>query len=378
MEFIDSIKLMFAKRSKSPFYGSLVITYIAYNWRLLFILIFDDSFHTVYDKIEFIQDKYIFTYCWGDTIIGWSNLYVPLVFTIVVFILGNILSLGFRWMNVYFKNWQLIVEGHEVWTKEETKEEKKKLEEYEDRISLQSSDLRKQNESLQRQLDEFNTQNPKEDQQKTLKLLQENERIVREQNIFLEQKVKEKTLELDEARKKGENTEEYKIQIDKYKQEIEELENRVKIDEEKPGLMEHIDIIQAADKELKNQWEEEYYKLERSDFFGSFKTLLKVIERRNNISFGSKSLDEDLGGLNLSINSSQITSILGGDIRNDLMRFNVLDYDKSFNLFTLNKKGIHFFNLFSQKTDPNFTEKEINNIKKVINGDPRSDGYEIY
>lgn len=157
MNILDSIKLILANRSKSPFYGSLFITWVAYNWRLLFILLFDNSFETIQDKIEFIGDNYITTFSYNGYVVGWSNLYIPLVFTVLVFVLGSIFSILFRRINIEFKNWQKkIDEGHEIYTKKETKKIKKELDDYKDRISLQSSDLRSQNESLQKQVDESN------------------------------------------------------------------------------------------------------------------------------------------------------------------------------------------------------------------------------
>ena len=53
MKILDSIKLILANRSKSPFYGALAITWVAYNWRFLYILLLDDSFDTIQEKVDF-------------------------------------------------------------------------------------------------------------------------------------------------------------------------------------------------------------------------------------------------------------------------------------------------------------------------------------
>lgn len=145
-ELSTSLKALFYERSKSPFYGTFIVAWLAWNWRGVYFLFADNPACVPEDKIDFIMANYAGL---------WPNLLNPLWSSLLVFVIGGLISIGFLWIKIKLNNLRKEkVEKEEMWSKKETTERKKELIEMELRIATTTSDLKTQLEGAQTMLSE--------------------------------------------------------------------------------------------------------------------------------------------------------------------------------------------------------------------------------
>jgi hypothetical protein len=142
-EFGKSLKAALYDRAKSPFYGTFIISWLVWNWKLVYYIIADGD-NKIEFKIEYITDYYINAY---------TNFWNPLWSALVVFIVGSCLTIGFRYLQIAFSDFRKRhIEQLEMLSKEETVAAKKELVEYENRINSSSIDLKRQIENFENQI----------------------------------------------------------------------------------------------------------------------------------------------------------------------------------------------------------------------------------
>lgn len=95
-EISDSLKAGLYDRGKSPFYGSFIISWLGWNWRLVFSL-FGDGKQDFAARITIINEHYV---CWLN------NLIFPLGTAILIFVLGNFLTSFFLRIKYLFSNYR--------------------------------------------------------------------------------------------------------------------------------------------------------------------------------------------------------------------------------------------------------------------------------
>lgn len=85
------------ERTTSPFYGSLIITWCLWNWSILYLLFWDESKMCFYSKLNYVNTE---LFSFGHFI------FYPLLSTVFVLTVGNVLSSGAYWLQLYFDKWR--------------------------------------------------------------------------------------------------------------------------------------------------------------------------------------------------------------------------------------------------------------------------------
>ncbi|HEY9083702.1 MAG: hypothetical protein COA31_005490 [Flavobacteriales bacterium] len=135
-----SIKSILYERTKSPFYGAFLLSWLIWNWELLYyFIIYDENF---YEKVSCIKENYI----------GWNyNLLFPFYSAIIFYTLGSLASIGFQWIKIQLSNISKSkVEKFETLSIDESYKLKNDIQEREMEMSRKLVDL---NEALKRSED---------------------------------------------------------------------------------------------------------------------------------------------------------------------------------------------------------------------------------
>ncbi|RJP60164.1 MAG: hypothetical protein C4543_05535 [Ignavibacteriales bacterium] len=94
-EFRKSIQSIMYERITSPFSGAFFFSWVVWNWKLIYFLIFADI--EVIERIQFVELYYINIY---------NSLVYPLLSTTFLIILFPFITTGAFWIWLRFKNWQ--------------------------------------------------------------------------------------------------------------------------------------------------------------------------------------------------------------------------------------------------------------------------------
>lgn len=139
-ELSRSVRAALFNRLKSPFYGTFIISWMIWNWRIIFLIFASDKSIGLRERICLIQ---------GYS--GWLfTLFGPLFSSVIVFVCGTLLTMGFRYLQINFSNWRKNkIEKLEMLSVEDTIKAKSELVEYENRINTTSVDLKRQIEGLE-------------------------------------------------------------------------------------------------------------------------------------------------------------------------------------------------------------------------------------
>lgn len=168
---INDIKNSFSKilneRITSPFYGTLAISWLLWNWRIIYLTLFIDEKTIEKDKISYIIENFsdlnhLITY--------------PLISTAILIIIVPFVSNGAYWISLHFNQWK-INKRNEV--------QKKEL------LTLeQSINLREQIKSQEKRFEELlEDKNLRVKQLETeINLLKKSDKISGEQVIDIAQK----------------------------------------------------------------------------------------------------------------------------------------------------------------------------------------------
>lgn len=114
-EFRKSINSILYERVASPFYGTLIVTWSAWNWKIIYLTLFVDAEQISTTKIDFIVANY------NDL----NNLTLyPILSTACLLTLMPFVSNGAYWLDLKFKTWRLNqknkIEGKQLLTIEQS------------------------------------------------------------------------------------------------------------------------------------------------------------------------------------------------------------------------------------------------------------------
>ncbi len=114
-EIKKSINSILYERVSSPFYGTLIVSWLIINWRISYLTIFVDQDKLDKNKIDFIIENY---YSINSLII------LPVISTLVLLTVIPFLTNGAYWLDLKFKTWRVNkknqIEGKQLLTLEQS------------------------------------------------------------------------------------------------------------------------------------------------------------------------------------------------------------------------------------------------------------------
>lgn len=372
-DLTNALKGYLYEKRKSPFYVAFIVTWIAYNWKAL-VFLFSDSSIEMINKIQLVEKNYIkpiyFSIDEKGFLIGWENIYFPIGIALIVFVLGNSLTLGFRRLKLVFEYIQKkYIDEHDVMTKQENEIAQNKLREYENRINLQGSDLNRRNEGLASELkkvsSEFNDY--KKENNNGKKYIEDiNNQILiveKERDELIGGVAQYKTsheLNVSAIKKLEEENMKQKEEIEIMKNEF-ILTKNVNV-----GV---VDDTQKNDNEIEELMPEnilfnEYNGLKNSDFFNTFIALMESLSYTENGIIGERALSN-------RINKSKFKdgNLLLNQVLQDVERMDLLYHNKKYNTSTLNNRGKQLCDVFVNQDAKtfDFSEMQIIKLKELSN-----------
>ncbi len=144
-----SISSIIHERTSSPFYGTLIISWLIWNWKIVYLTLFISEDRIKSDKISFISDNFsdphiLITY--------------PLVSTLLLLTLIPFISNGAYWLNLKFEKWKKDkknqVEKKQLLTVEQSMEIREQLLNQENRFEKLLEDKNNEINQLRTIIDE--------------------------------------------------------------------------------------------------------------------------------------------------------------------------------------------------------------------------------
>lgn len=103
-DFKKSINSVLYERLTSPFWGTLVISWLAINWKIPYVTLFVSE-----SKISTTKIDWIISNCFQDN----NQLFwFPLISTVGLLTIGQLISLGAFWISEKFKKWKLDIRNN--------------------------------------------------------------------------------------------------------------------------------------------------------------------------------------------------------------------------------------------------------------------------
>lgn len=97
-ELRKSFNSVLYERVSSPLYGTFIVAWIFWNWRILYITLFVSEKELAFNKLQWIE-----TYA-----LNYSDLiYKPIISTIFFLTLMPFISNGFYWLHLRFNKWKV-------------------------------------------------------------------------------------------------------------------------------------------------------------------------------------------------------------------------------------------------------------------------------
>ncbi|WP_426483308.1 hypothetical protein [Flavobacterium sp. 2] len=126
-EIKKSINSIFTERVSSPFYGTLIVSWLIWNWKIVYLTFFVDQDKLDKIKIDFIIDNY------NDV---WHLVYFPLISTFTLITIIPFLTNGAYWLDLKFTTWRVNqkneIEGKRLLTLEQSIKLRSELRELEE------------------------------------------------------------------------------------------------------------------------------------------------------------------------------------------------------------------------------------------------------
>lgn len=97
-DLTKSFKDIFEERISSPFYGSLIVSWLIWNWEIPYVTFFVDG-----DKLNVNKIEYITTNCNNL----WVLIALPLLSTTLILLGIPFISNGAFWVTLKFDNWRI-------------------------------------------------------------------------------------------------------------------------------------------------------------------------------------------------------------------------------------------------------------------------------
>jgi hypothetical protein len=155
-EIRKSINYILFERVTSPLYGTLIMSWLIWNWKIIYLTLFVESKEIDGTKIDFILNNYselnhILTY--------------PLISTLILITIFPFISNGAFWVNLKFKKWKIdqknSIEEKQLLTLEQSisirKELREKENDFQEMISNKDLEITLLKKELETQNDSENT-----------------------------------------------------------------------------------------------------------------------------------------------------------------------------------------------------------------------------
>lgn len=94
----ESFNSIFNERLNSPFYGALIISWLIWNWKVLYLTFFIDSKELKINKIDYIVANY------GNE---WDIIYWPLISTFFIILILPFITNGAYYISLLFNSWKV-------------------------------------------------------------------------------------------------------------------------------------------------------------------------------------------------------------------------------------------------------------------------------
>lgn len=147
-----SISHILYERTTSPFYGTLFLSWIIWNWKILYVTLFVSEDKISSNKIDYIVANYsdihhLVTY--------------PLISTVVLLTLTPFLVNGSYWISLSFANWRLnqknLIEKKQLLTVEQSIELREQILKQEERFLKLVEDKNLEIEQLKEIISEYDS-----------------------------------------------------------------------------------------------------------------------------------------------------------------------------------------------------------------------------
>ncbi|MDP5198565.1 hypothetical protein [Flavobacterium sp. DG2-3] len=157
-EIKKSINSIFEERVSSPFYGTLITSWLIWNWKIVYLTFFVDQDKLKGTKIDFIMNNY------NDI---WDLIYFPLISTVILLTVIPFLTNGAYWLDLKFTTWRINqkndIEGKKLLTLEQSIKLRSDLRELEENFEKLLERKNGEIQLLQNQLNELNNSKTKQD-----------------------------------------------------------------------------------------------------------------------------------------------------------------------------------------------------------------------
>jgi hypothetical protein len=151
-EIKKSISAILYERTTSPLFGTLIFSWLLWNWKIPYLSFFVSESKLKINKIEYIitnynDSHYLITY--------------PLISTFILLTIIPFLSNGAYWLSINFENWKSkhknIIESKQLLTVEQSIELREQILKQEERFSKLVQDKNSEIELLKKQIDSDKT-----------------------------------------------------------------------------------------------------------------------------------------------------------------------------------------------------------------------------
>lgn len=147
-EIKKSISAILYERTTSPLFGTLIFSWLLWNWKIPYLSFFVSENKLQLNKVDYIITNYndihyLITY--------------PLISTFILLTIIPFLSNGAYWLSINFENWKLkqknLIENKQLLTVEQSIELREQILKQEERFSKLVQDKNLEIETLKKQID---------------------------------------------------------------------------------------------------------------------------------------------------------------------------------------------------------------------------------
>lgn len=171
-EITKSINSILYERTTSPFYGTLFLSWLIFNWKIVYLTFFISEQKIAGSKIDYITSNF------NDTS---TLVWYPLISTVLLLTVFPFISNGAYWLSMMFNNWRIqqknIIEKKQLLTVEQSIELREQILQQEERFSKLILDKNLEIEKLNTLIEEFQNSNPQNDNKRDSELKELAEKI---------------------------------------------------------------------------------------------------------------------------------------------------------------------------------------------------------
>ncbi|OIV42758.1 hypothetical protein [Flavobacterium johnsoniae] len=156
---IDDLKKSFDQiiyeRTTSPFYGSFIISWCLWNWKILYLTFFVSQDKIDSNKIDYIINNFSST----------GNVFIfPLLSSIIIITLVPFMTNGAYWLSLKFNKWRVdqkkIVDRKQLLTIEQSIELREQISKQEERFAKLVDDKNLEIKQLNLEIEEYRKKEP--------------------------------------------------------------------------------------------------------------------------------------------------------------------------------------------------------------------------